>query len=519
MNTWATVTQVSPLRLKLDGDTAALIITPDTLISTSSLSVDDRVRVELSDNRVTVIGRSGGTPLSSAATAGIVKLATDAQAITGTDATLAVPPHALAAALSSTLATIPGANLLCNSRFRANQRVYASGTALGPGAFTVDRWRDARVTNLVTNPSFEAATTGVTNVGTATNSKSTTNHRSGANSMAIIATGNGDNYVVLNVPTTVGKTYSVSIYAYITATGTFWTAGRFMFVFDGAGSGIQVSDIDQTKLNQWQRVSVTYLASTTTATIRLYPYTNASSTTYIDDVLVTEGSILYDYFDGSTTDCSWSGTADASTSYNAPNVAASVTFTADPHGQAVTLPNNGRIQQLVERSNAASGTYVLSAVLTGTAAMRAYNSTTPTASRPAFSTTPVTYTLDGTADVIVEFTGGASGGSVDKAKFEAGTSATAYPSENVDDELRRCQRYYEIGTIKTYQPQVTGGFSLAVNYKVTKRAAALLSYSAPPTGGSGIPTNTEWSLPDSFDAFIGSGPQVAASWTADAELR
>jgi hypothetical protein len=63
---WATVTNVSPLRIRLDGETVALPLTPDTL--TAGLAISDRVWVALPTNRdpkfkarsVLVMGRSGG---------------------------------------------------------------------------------------------------------------------------------------------------------------------------------------------------------------------------------------------------------------------------------------------------------------------------------------------------------------------------------------------------------------------------------------------------------------------------
>lgn len=57
---WGTITSISPLRLQLDGDTAPLPFTPDTLIDPLVLSVDDRVRCELTERRLVVHGRSGG---------------------------------------------------------------------------------------------------------------------------------------------------------------------------------------------------------------------------------------------------------------------------------------------------------------------------------------------------------------------------------------------------------------------------------------------------------------------------
>jgi len=63
---WATVTQASPLRIKLDGEAEALSITPDTLVA--GLQEDDRVYISLTTNndpafsarRVVVLGRAGG---------------------------------------------------------------------------------------------------------------------------------------------------------------------------------------------------------------------------------------------------------------------------------------------------------------------------------------------------------------------------------------------------------------------------------------------------------------------------
>ena len=56
--TWATVTQASPLRIKVDGDTTALDATTDNLVG--SLAVDDRVRVHLHADGIIVTGLQGG---------------------------------------------------------------------------------------------------------------------------------------------------------------------------------------------------------------------------------------------------------------------------------------------------------------------------------------------------------------------------------------------------------------------------------------------------------------------------
>ena len=73
--TWATVTQASPLRIKVDGDTTALDATTDDLVG--SLAVLYRVRVHLHSDGIIVTGLQGGvvgTPEATAATANTLAL-------------------------------------------------------------------------------------------------------------------------------------------------------------------------------------------------------------------------------------------------------------------------------------------------------------------------------------------------------------------------------------------------------------------------------------------------------------
>lgn len=57
---WATVSQVNPLRIRLDGETAAIPVTPDSIVSPRDLSVNDRVWVQIFGRRLLVQGRSDG---------------------------------------------------------------------------------------------------------------------------------------------------------------------------------------------------------------------------------------------------------------------------------------------------------------------------------------------------------------------------------------------------------------------------------------------------------------------------
>lgn len=58
---WATVTQIGPLRIKFDGDAAALLFAPDSLVDVATLAVNDRVRVEIAGTRILIHGSAGSS--------------------------------------------------------------------------------------------------------------------------------------------------------------------------------------------------------------------------------------------------------------------------------------------------------------------------------------------------------------------------------------------------------------------------------------------------------------------------
>lgn len=57
---WATVRSVNPISVQLDGDPAPLALIPDCLVDPASLTVGNRVRVELSLRKVVIHGRNNG---------------------------------------------------------------------------------------------------------------------------------------------------------------------------------------------------------------------------------------------------------------------------------------------------------------------------------------------------------------------------------------------------------------------------------------------------------------------------
>ncbi len=144
-----------------------------------------------------------------------------------------------------------------------------------------------------------------------------------------------------------------------------------------------------------------------------------------------------------------------------------LTFTSAPQGQIVTINSGGSIEQIIERANIPAGTYVLS--WTGTATGRVYNTG---ATPPSYAASPILVTIDGTANVEVEFT--ASGGTrtLQNVQLEPGNVASAFEYRPIGAELLLCQRYFSQDTF--HVSGVWGGGSgdlgiCAVPFKVTMR--------------------------------------------------
>ena len=121
-----------------------------------------------------------------------------------------------------------------------------------------------------------------------------------------------------------------------------------------------------------------------------------------------------------------------------------LTFTDGNQATTVTISSSGVLQQIIERENMPAGTYILSWL--GTATGRIYNAgSTP----PGYTAGPITVTLDGLANVVVEFT--ASGGTrtLGLVQVEAGTVFSPFQYRHRGEELALCMRYYEKSYIQT----------------------------------------------------------------------
>jgi hypothetical protein len=115
-----------------------------------------------------------------------------------------------------------------------------------------------------------------------------------------------------------------------------------------------------------------------------------------------------------------------------------LTFTASTQGQEITINSGGGLQQIIEQGLVPAGTYTLS--WTGTATARVYNSGgTP----PSYAASPVTFTADGAANVVVEFTASGSTKTLSQVQFNSGTGTSwSLATSTLESERSACQRYY-----------------------------------------------------------------------------
>jgi hypothetical protein len=119
-----------------------------------------------------------------------------------------------------------------------------------------------------------------------------------------------------------------------------------------------------------------------------------------------------------------------------------LTFTSAPQGQTVTINVGGSVRQIIERANMPAGTYVLS--WTGTAIGSVFNSG---ATAPVGVLSPLVVTLDGSADVVVEFgPAGAGTATLGNVQLEAGSVPSAFEYRPIGTELELCKRYYQAFT-------------------------------------------------------------------------
>ncbi len=173
-------------------------------------------------------------------------------------------------------------------------------------------------TNLLTNPNFEAGTTGWDNPGSrATLSQATLPVRNGADSL----------HVVYNGAYSAGLAGTGTVSVSLTA-GVPYTYSAWVYVPSGnprvnltASGGITATGTTSVKYDAWDRLWITvYPSSNVTVTFSLLNVDTTASGQYfnVDSAMLEAVNYVGIYFDGSTTSTwgtyAWTGTANASTS-------------------------------------------------------------------------------------------------------------------------------------------------------------------------------------------------------------
>jgi len=191
----------------------------------------------------------------------------------------------------------------------------------------------AAITNLAINPSGEVDTNGISpSLATITNDTAWAS--SGSSSFRITPTNSTGNDSFMNLGgdqggfrmgLQAGKTYTVSATVRLSAplTGSIRAQARTLLTFytSDTGSITAQASAQAPNIAGATRLSKTFSvpATATAAWVRLYNGTTlGGGDVWWDSIMVTEGSTLYNYADGTSANWAWSGTPHASVSTGIP---------------------------------------------------------------------------------------------------------------------------------------------------------------------------------------------------------
>ena len=197
-----------------------------------------------------------------------------------------------------------------------------------------------------------------------------------------------------------------------------------------------------------------------------------------------------------------------------------LTFTSAPQGQTVTINVGGSVRQIIERANMPAGTYVLS--WTGTAIGSVFNSG---ATAPVGVLSPLVVTLDGSADVVVQFgPAGAGTATLGNVQLEAGSVPSAFEYRPIGTELALCQRYYETGKIFLIKQnndtlrQTYDTYSFKQTKRSTTQTLARTLTSSGNVGYANMVVLDDSSFNLQWNSTSGTDMTLGLTWTASAEL-
>jgi len=183
----------------------------------------------------------------------------------------------------------------------------------------------AAITNLSTNPSVEINLSGYSGPNGATLAQSNVRSKDGSTSILVSLPTAGSSYVGVNtslsysIPTNfkASTTYQFSAWVYV-------PNGTVNVFLSAQGNGVASSNCGSTVTaikDTWVRLACSF-ATTASGSFALYVLNSGGSTAgmqfYVDSIMFTEGSTLYNYADGSSNDWTWNGTPNNSTSTGPP---------------------------------------------------------------------------------------------------------------------------------------------------------------------------------------------------------
>lgn len=183
----------------------------------------------------------------------------------------------------------------------------------------------ATITNLSANPSMETALAGHGSTGaTSTIGRATTGGLFGTGYVYASYTGSGSGGMYFGTThaaradVTAGQTYTASIY---TKTSVGATITPRLTWFNSGGVQLTSADGESVVTNntEWKRVVVTGVAPATAVKVGVYYQSAASvwvngSQQQVDGLMITQGTEIYPYADGTSPGWSWTGAAHATTS-------------------------------------------------------------------------------------------------------------------------------------------------------------------------------------------------------------
>lgn len=194
------------------------------------------------------------------------------------------------------------------------------GTAhASPSCEQLTAWVEEGTTNYIANPRAESNTTGWFTYGDRTLSRDTTKAYIGSASFKVEASTTiaSMNYFMSATGITIGATGSVTASAMVYVP-TSWTGGDICIDARGFGLGSpSQANVDMSKKGQWQRVSTTFTASSTSGEVHLTSVSSMPSGQPVNftNIQLENKSYATSYCDGSLgTGYSWAGTAHASAS-------------------------------------------------------------------------------------------------------------------------------------------------------------------------------------------------------------